>query len=170
MSHAQSALALFQKHVGEEEGVGEWFQVDQARINAFADATLDHQWIHVDEERAASGPFGGTIAHGYLVLSVVPSFVNQVLDVPDKRMGVNYGLGRFFRDRVQPRTAASRGGRAALRGMERWGPWSLVLTPLPVVGDPVTVVAGLARVSFALFAAVVLPLRVGRYVLIAGLV
>lgn len=82
---------------------------------------------------------------------------------------VNYGLGRFFRDRVQPRTEASWSGRAALRWMDRWGPWSLVLTPLPLVGDPVTVVAGLARVSFALFAAVVIPLRVGRYLLIAGL-
>jgi len=70
---------------------------------------------------------------------------------------------------VQPRTEASRSGRAALRWMDRWGPWSLVLTPLPLVGDPVTVVAGLARVSFALFAAVVIPLRVGRYLLIAGL-
>jgi membrane protein YqaA with SNARE-associated domain len=82
---------------------------------------------------------------------------------------VNYGLGRFFRERAQPRTEASRPGRLALRWMERWGPWSLVLTPLPVVGDPVTVVAGLARVSFRLFVAVVIPLRVGRYALIAGL-
>lgn len=82
---------------------------------------------------------------------------------------VNYGLGRFFRDRVQPRTEASRSGRRALGAMDRWGRWSLVLTPLPVVGDPVTVVAGLARVSFALFVAVVIPLRVGRYLLIAGL-
>lgn len=83
---------------------------------------------------------------------------------------VNYGLGRFFRERVQPHTEASRSGRAALGWMDRWGRWSLVLTPLPVVGDPITVVAGLARVSFALFATVVIPLRVGRYVLIAGLV
>jgi membrane protein YqaA with SNARE-associated domain len=82
---------------------------------------------------------------------------------------VNYGLGRFFRERMRPRTETSRSGRAALRWMDRWGPWSLVLTPLPIVGDPITVVAGLARVSFGLFVAVVIPLRVGRYVLIAGL-
>lgn len=82
---------------------------------------------------------------------------------------VNYGLGRFFRERMQPRTEAARGGRAALGWMERWGPWSLVLTPLPVIGDPVTVVAGIARVSFGLYLAVVIPLRVGRYLLIAGL-
>lgn len=82
---------------------------------------------------------------------------------------VNYGLGRFFRDRVQPRTESSRSGRAALRWMDRWGPWSLALSPLPVVGDPITVVAGIVRVPFGLFVAVVIPLRVGRYLLIAGL-
>lgn len=82
---------------------------------------------------------------------------------------VNYGLGRFFRDRMHARTEASRAGRAARRWIDRWGPLSLVLSPLPVVGDPLTVVAGLARVSFGLFVAVVIPLRVGRYLLIAGL-
>ena len=76
-------------------GTSDWTEVTQEQIDTFADATHDHQWIHVDEERAADGPFGTTIAHGYLVLSLVPSFVNQVLDVPDKRMGVNYGLGRL---------------------------------------------------------------------------
>jgi len=65
---------------GSEIGTSEWLDVDQARINAFADATLDHQWIHVDVERAKEGPFGGTIAHGYLTLSLIPWLGGQVLD------------------------------------------------------------------------------------------
>ena len=66
--------------------------VDQARIDAFADATLDHQWIHVDTERAASGPFGTTIAHGYLTLSLVPRFLEDLLEVTDQVRGTNYGI------------------------------------------------------------------------------
>ena len=62
----------FAEHVGQELGASEWLQVDQDRINAFADATLDHQWIHVDQERAKEGPFGQTIVHGYLTLSLLP--------------------------------------------------------------------------------------------------
>lgn len=83
---------------------------------------------------------------------------------------MNWGLGRFFRERAEPRIRASRSGRAALRWTDRWGPLALALTPLPIVGDPVTIAAGLARVPLWLFAAVVIPLRVGRYLLIAGLV
>lgn len=83
---------------------------------------------------------------------------------------VNWGLGWFFRDKMQPRIDAARSGRTALRAMDRWGPWSLALSWAPVVGDPLTVVAGMARVPFWLFVAVVIPLRVGRYLLIAGLV
>ena len=63
---------------GTEIGTSDWLTVDQARITAFADATNDHQWIHVDEERAAAGPFGGTIAHGFLTLSLLPYFAAQV--------------------------------------------------------------------------------------------
>ncbi len=77
---------------GSEIGTSEWLQVDQARIDAFADATLDHQWIHVDEEAAAAGPFGTTIAHGFLTLSLLPHFASQVfrLETPGARL--NYGL------------------------------------------------------------------------------
>ena len=82
---------------------------------------------------------------------------------------VNYGIGRFLHDRTRPRLEASPTGRRTLGWMERWGPASLLLSWAPVVGDPLTVVAGLARVSFGLFVLVVLPLRVLRYVLIAGL-
>ena len=71
-SNAEKALAVFQKHLGEEEGVGEWHKVDQAQINAFADATLDHQFIHVDPEKSAKlSPYKVTIAHGFLTLSLV---------------------------------------------------------------------------------------------------
>ncbi len=82
---------------------------------------------------------------------------------------VNWALGRSFRARTERRLQASRSGRAALGWTDRWGLWSLALSPLPIVGDPVTVVAGIARVSPWLFGAVVIPLRVGRYLLIAGL-
>ncbi|MFC0224432.1 MaoC family dehydratase [Nocardioides zeicaulis] len=77
---------------GSEIGTSEWLVVDQARIDAFADATLDHQWIHVDAEAAAAGPFGTTIAHGFLTLSLLPHFASQVfrLETPGARL--NYGL------------------------------------------------------------------------------
>ncbi|MDT0379283.1 MaoC family dehydratase [Streptomyces sp. DSM 42041] len=80
--------------VGEELGVSDWLEVDQKRVDLFADATGDHQWIHVDPERAADGPFGGTIAHGYLTLSLLPAFVPQVIRVDGVRMGINYGVNR----------------------------------------------------------------------------
>jgi acyl dehydratase len=80
--------------VGEQLGHSDWLEVDQKRIDLFADATGDHQWIHVDRERAASGPFGTTIAHGYLTLSLLPVLVPQVMRVEGVRMGVNYGTGK----------------------------------------------------------------------------
>jgi acyl dehydratase len=79
---------------GAEFGPSSWIEVTQARIDLFAEATDDHQWIHVDPERAAAGPFGGTIAHGYLTLSLVPVMASEVIPRPDARMGVNYGLNR----------------------------------------------------------------------------
>ncbi len=80
--------------IGTELGVGEWLEVTQDRINQFAEATGDHQWIHVDPERAAKGPFGTTIAHGYLTLSLIPSLGGGGLPVTGAKMGVNYGLDR----------------------------------------------------------------------------
>ncbi|MFF6835135.1 MULTISPECIES: MaoC/PaaZ C-terminal domain-containing protein [unclassified Streptomyces] len=77
--------------VGEQLGPSDWLKVDQKRIDLFAEATGDHQWIHVDPERAAAGPFGTTIAHGYLTLSLLPVFVPQVMAVEGVRMGINYG-------------------------------------------------------------------------------
>jgi acyl dehydratase len=80
--------------VGQELGPTDWVAVEQDRIDAFAAATGDHQWIHVDSERAAVGPFGTTIAHGYLTLSLLPSFVYEVLPLGDARVTINYGLNR----------------------------------------------------------------------------
>ncbi|ARE77264.1 MaoC family dehydratase [Streptomyces sp. NPDC059558] len=80
--------------VGEPLGPSAWLEVDQKRIDLFADATGDHQWIHVDPERAAGGPFGSTIAHGYLTLSLLPSLVPQVMRVEGMRMGLNYGTNK----------------------------------------------------------------------------
>ena len=79
---------------GQEVGTSEWLTVDQERIDQFADATDDHQWIHVDRERAAQGPFGGTIAHGFLTLSLLPHFAAEVfrLETPGARL--NYGLDK----------------------------------------------------------------------------
>jgi len=87
-------LASLKARVGEELAVGEWLTVDQAMIDKFADATGDHQWIHIDRERAAKGPFGTTIAHGFLTLSLLPKLAESALKVDDVRMGVNYGLNR----------------------------------------------------------------------------
>jgi len=80
--------------VGQELGTSDWVEVDQSRIDAFAQATGDHQWIHVDVKRAATGPFGGTVAHGFLTLSLLASMVSSAFVVRDSRMGVNYGLNR----------------------------------------------------------------------------
>jgi acyl dehydratase len=75
-------------------GASPWRRVEQSRVDTFAEATDDHQWIHVDVERAATGPFGGTIAHGYLTLSLVPSMLKELLTVTDHARGTNYGLER----------------------------------------------------------------------------
>jgi acyl dehydratase len=80
--------------VGERLGHSDWLEIDQKRIDLFADATGDHQWIHVDPERAAGGPFGTTIAHGYLTLSLLPVFVPQIIAVENVTMGVNYGTNK----------------------------------------------------------------------------
>ena len=90
MSDIEKAKEL----IGTEIGVGEWHEVTQDQINKFADATGDHQWIHVDVERAKDGPFGGPIAHGYLTLSLIPTLGGGGLPISGAKMGVNYGLDR----------------------------------------------------------------------------
>lgn len=103
------ALEDLQGRVGTEIGVGDWLEVDQGRIDAFAAATNDHQWIHVDAGRAAAGPFGKTIAHGFLTLSLIVSLVPP-LQVPGVKMGINYGL-----DRVRFITPVTVGSRIRAR-------------------------------------------------------
>ena len=80
--------------VGTELGSSDWLTITQERVDTFAEATGDHQWIHVDRERAASGPFGGTIAHGYLTVSLLPVLSHQIFKV-DAKMGINYGLNKL---------------------------------------------------------------------------
>jgi acyl dehydratase len=87
-------LAELQARVGQALGGSDWMLVDQARIDSFAQATGDHQWIHVDPVRAADGPFKTTVAHGFLTLSLLPAMFESGLQIDDTTMGVNYGLNR----------------------------------------------------------------------------
>jgi acyl dehydratase len=80
--------------VGQEVAVSDWLTVTQAQVNLFAEATGDHQWIHVDPEKAAAGPFGAPIAHGFLTLSLLPKFFESSFEIVQSRMGVNYGLNK----------------------------------------------------------------------------
>ena len=90
-------IAELKTLVGQEVGASDWMEVTQSRVNDFADATEDHQWIHIDTERAKSAsPFGGTIAHGFLTLSLLPHLASQAVKVQgDFKMGINYGLNRL---------------------------------------------------------------------------
>ena len=88
-------IAQLQHQVGKEVGVSPWFQVTQARIDQFASAIVDPQWIHIDPERARrESPYGGTIAHGFLTLSLLSHLLESTFDVSNRKMGVNYGLNR----------------------------------------------------------------------------
>ncbi len=91
---AKIAFDSIANHVGEHLGYSAWHNVTQEQVNKFADATGDHQWIHIDVERAKAGPFGGPIAHGYLTLSLAPILLSQVLQVEGVKMGVNYGTNK----------------------------------------------------------------------------
>ena len=98
---AEKAFTLFQADVGNDEGVGEWFQITQEQINQFADVTHDHQFIHVDPERAKTTPFGTTIAHGFLTLSMLTDLANGASSAPPNPakyegmlMGINYGFNK----------------------------------------------------------------------------
>ena len=87
-------LAELATCVGQEVAVSDWITITQQQVNTFADATGDHQWIHVDAEKAKAGPFGGTIAHGFLTLSLLPRFLESSVVINDVRMGINYGLNK----------------------------------------------------------------------------
>ena len=88
-------LAELETAADSDLGTSDWVTIDQEQVNRFAEATHDRQWIHVDPEAAAKGPFGGTVAHGYLTLALLPFLVSQVLRVSDARMGINYGTERI---------------------------------------------------------------------------
>ena len=91
-----NSYAEFETHLGKELGVSNWHTISQEQINKFADATLDHQWIHTDTERAAiESPFKATIAHGYLTLSLIPYLWKQIADVRNIKMEINYGIEGF---------------------------------------------------------------------------
>jgi acyl dehydratase len=81
--------------VGQEVGVSEWLEIAQERIDLFAKATEDFQWIHIDKERAKQSPFGTTIAHGFLTLSLLPKLSDSAFEISDRKMGVNYGLNKL---------------------------------------------------------------------------
>ena len=89
-----SSIRELEKRVGQEVGVSPWVEVTQERIDTFARAIDDHQWIHVDRERARRSPFGGTIAHGFLTLSLLSHLSERTFSFSDRKMGVNYGLNR----------------------------------------------------------------------------
>jgi acyl dehydratase len=104
---------------GEHLGYGDWLEVTQERIDEFADATGDHQWIHVDTERAKDGPFGTTIAHGYLTLSLIPTLGRKIYQVDGIRMGINYGLGKVRFPAVLPAGSRVRAGAELVEVSDR---------------------------------------------------
>ena len=90
------SVEKMKERIGDELGLTDWLKMDQDRIDKFADCTLDHQWIHVDKEKAAQGPFGQTIAHGYLTVSLLPHFSSDISVVPEgTMMAINYGMNKL---------------------------------------------------------------------------
>jgi acyl dehydratase len=114
-------LAELEESAGRELGTSDWHEISQEQINRFAEATGDHQWIHVDPDAAANGPFGTTVAHGYLTLSMLPMLLSEVVTVSDAVMGVNYGT-----EKVRFTSPVPSGSRvrlhAKLARAERRGP------------------------------------------------
>lgn len=111
-------MAGLRELAGQHAGHTEWQTMEQDRVNRFADATDDHQWIHVDVERAKDSPFGGTIAHGYLTLSLVAPIMGQLVKVTDSSAGINYGLDRVRFPAPMPVGARWRGGAELLEVSE----------------------------------------------------
>jgi acyl dehydratase len=119
-------IEKIKERIGEEIGTSDWVEINQSRINAFADCTGDHQWIHVDEEAAKSGPFGKTIAHGYLTVSLIPMFSAGISVVPEgTMMAINYGMNKLrfvnpvqvdskVRDKVSLTNVEEKGGGRVL--------------------------------------------------------
>ncbi len=112
MTTTIEGIGGLKQHVGEHLGYSEWHQVTQEQVNLFADATGDHQWIHVDVERAKAGPFGAPIAHGYLTLALVPTLLPEIVEVSDIAMTVNYGLNKLRFPAPVPAGSKVRAGAA----------------------------------------------------------
>lgn len=122
--------ASLQDYVGRSMGQSEWFQIDQDRIDAFADSTLDHQFIHVDPEQAKHTPFGGTIAHGFLTLSLLPhlqSQMNELVIPAGLKMGMNYGFDKI-RFLAPVKTGARVRAVATLKAVTEKNPGQYLLT------------------------------------------
>ncbi|MCW8176725.1 MaoC family dehydratase [Verminephrobacter aporrectodeae] len=135
--------------IGQEIAITEWLSITQEQINLFAQATGDHQWIHVDPERAKAGPFGVPIAHGLLTLSLIPQFLTMSLRIEGARMGVNYGFNRVRFTAPVPVGSRLR-ARLALQAAEPLAPDGMQMTWLVTVeragGDkPVCVAESLTR-------------------------
>ena len=131
MSNVDAAFEVFQAALGKEEGVGEWLEITQEMVNQFADVTFDHQFIHVDPEAAKATPFGGTIAHGFLTLSLLTHLSGSIRVDPGRFqgviMGVNYGFDkvRF----ISPVKVGSRiRARSTLSDVQRKGPSGILST------------------------------------------
>jgi acyl dehydratase len=114
-------LAELESSAGRELGTSDWHEITQAQIDLFAEATGDHQWIHVDPDAAAAGPFGTTIAHGYLSLAMLPMLLSEVVSVSDAVMGVNYGIEKVRFTSPVPSGSSVR-LHATLNRTERKGP------------------------------------------------
>lgn len=159
MSKSESALAIFEKHIGNEEGVSDWMQVDQDRINNFADATLDHQFIHIDPEKSAKlSPYKVTIAHGFLTLSLVPYLGSKIPPIDPKAyaglvMGVNYGLEKVRFPAPVPVDSKIR-ARRSLAGVEQKAPNTLQIKQVVTIEiegseKPACVAETLSRLIYA---------------------
>ena len=134
---------------GQEVAVTDWVSITQAQVNLFADATGDHQWIHVDPVKAAQGPFGGPIAHGFLSLSLLPLFFEKAVRIQGATMGVNYGLNKVRFPAPVPVGSRVR-ARVGVQAVEPVGPDSVQITWLVTVeregGEkPVCVAESLSR-------------------------
>lgn len=120
-------IADLPRRVGEVLGVSPWLEIDQQRINEFAQATGDLQWIHVDPQRAADGPFGGTIAHGFLTLSLLPWMGEHAFEIQGQRMGINYGLNKVRFPAPVPVGSRLRGHFRLMACEPLDGGWQLVM-------------------------------------------
>jgi len=131
-SPAELAPAL-----GQTFGPTDWITIDQDRINTFADATGDHQWIHVDVEKAKTGPFGATVAHGYLTLALTNLFLPQMVEVRGISMGLNYGLNKVRFPAVVPAGSRIRGKGELISVEEQKGAvQSIIRITVEVEGNP----------------------------------